>query len=250
MHDTSMEFGKRFFDTYAKNRSSLKIVDVGSQDVNGSLRSVAPPNNEYIGLDFVEGKGVDVVITDPYSLPLEDNSIDIVVSSSCFEHSEFFWLLFNDIQRLLKPSGLFYLNVPSNGLFHRYPVDCWRFYPDSGVALQNWARRNGLKTALLESFTGTQKMDRWNDFVAVFVKDPSFINDYTDRIQTTFSDYTNGITFETNTFTNAIETQEDQRPSLKKNIRSLAYWAYGHLPGFIKQRMRTIYRSTKPTRFT
>jgi len=242
MHDTAMEIGKRFFDTYAKNRSNLIIVDVGSQDVNGSLRSVAPPNNEYIGLDFVEGEGVDVVITDPYSLPLEDNSIDIVVCSSCFEHSEFFWLLFNDIQRLLKPSGLFYLNVPSNGLFHRYPVDCWRFYPDSGVALQNWARRNGLKTTLLESFTGTQKMDRWNDFVAVFVKDPSFINNYADRIQTTFSDYTNGLTFETKTFTNAIATQEDQRPSLKKHIRSLAYWVYGHLPGFIKQRMRAVHK--------
>jgi SAM-dependent methyltransferase len=126
-----------------KNTKGLTIVDIGSQDVNGSLRSVAPPNNKYIGVDFVEAKGVDVVITDPYSLPFEDESVDAVVSSSCFEHSEFFWLLFNEALRILKPTGLLYINVPSNGQFHRYPVDCWRFYPDSGVALQNWGKRSG-----------------------------------------------------------------------------------------------------------
>lgn len=185
-----------FFDTYAVHKKGLKIVDIGAQDVNGSLRSVAPPGNEYIGVDFVQGKGVDVIITDPYALPFEDNSIDIVVCSSCFEHSEFFWLLFNDVQRLLKPSGVFYLNVPSNGEFHRYPVDCWRFYPDSGVALQNWARKSGFKTALVESFTGVQKKDRWNDFIAVFIKDPAFLDLYPHRIQEQYEDYTNGLTHE------------------------------------------------------
>ena len=31
---------------------------------------------------------------------------------------------------MLRPAGLFYLNAPSNGDFHRYPVDCWRIMPD------------------------------------------------------------------------------------------------------------------------
>jgi SAM-dependent methyltransferase len=70
-----------------------------------------------------------------YKLPFADGSVDVVLSSSCFEHSEFFWLLFLEILRVLRPEGLFYLNAPSNGPFHRYPVDCWRFYPDSGNAL-------------------------------------------------------------------------------------------------------------------
>jgi GT2 family glycosyltransferase/glycosyltransferase involved in cell wall biosynthesis/SAM-dependent methyltransferase len=195
MHDTAMEIGKAFFDTYLKTDTSLTIVDVGAQDVNGSLRSVAPPHHSYIGLDFVDGKGVDVVITDPYNLPLESNSVDVVVCSSCFEHSEFFWLLFIEIQRILKPDGLFYLNVPSNGVFHRYPVDCWRFYPDSGIALQNWGRKNGYNTALLESFTGKQKQDIWNDFVAVFVKDSAFVEKYTNPMQTEYRNFTNGLVY-------------------------------------------------------
>ncbi len=134
----------------------------------------------YIGVDFVQGRGVDVVLEDPYKLPFSDGSVDIVVSSSCFEHSEMFWVLFLEILRILKPSGLFYLSAPSAGPFHRYPVDCWRFYPDSGNALVAWAKRNQYSPIVLESFTG--RMDVWNDYVAVFLKDAGHIHLYPDRM--------------------------------------------------------------------
>jgi SAM-dependent methyltransferase len=187
-----MDHGNAFFQIYLNNTVGLTIVDVGSRDVNGSLRSVAPLNSTYLGVDFSAGTGVDVVLTDPYVLPFGDSSVDVVVSSSCFEHSEFFWLLFNEALRILKPSGLLYINAPSNGTFHRYPVDCWRFFPDSGVALQNWGRRSGYNCALLESFIGQTKSDVWNDFVAVFVKDESYASRYVNRLQTGLSDFTNG----------------------------------------------------------
>jgi SAM-dependent methyltransferase len=220
MHETAMEIGRRFFETYLKNGKGLKIVEIGSQDVNGSLRSVAPPDNEYIGIDFAPGKGVDVVINDPYALPLPDNCADVVVSSSCFEHSEFFWLVFNEIQRILKPSGLFYFNSPSDGFFHRYPVDCWRFYPDSGMALQNWARRSGFNTALVESFTGTplKKEDFWSDFVAVFIKDPAFIGQYPERILDTWPDHVNGLTYENKDFSKFSATNTTPKKSRKARI--------------------------------
>ena len=192
MHDTAMMYGKYFFSTYLKDAKGLKIVDVGSQDVNGSLRSVAPDNNNYIGVDFTEGNGVDITLTDPYSLPFEDSSIDVIVSSSCYEHSEFFWLSFNEAMRVLKPTGLLYINAPSNGAYHRYPVDCWRFYPDSGIALQNWGNRNGYECALLESFIGVRKRDKWHDFVAVFVKDKVNSSNFTARIQDNTNEFMNG----------------------------------------------------------
>jgi SAM-dependent methyltransferase len=215
MHDTAMDIGREFFKAYVPGDKNLRIVDIGAQDVNGSLRSVATPGNQYIGVDFVKGKGVDVIVEDPYVLPFDTESVDVVVSSSCFEHSEFFWLLFMEIQRILTPGGLFYLNVPSNGYVHRFPVDCWRFYPDSGLALQNWARRNGCGTILLESFTSLQKKDIWNDFVAVFAKDVKDAADYPKRIQWVYGDYTNGYTVE-NGFTNETEKQQDQHLNLAK----------------------------------
>lgn len=215
MHDTALHFAQKFFETYTKANSDLFIAEIGSLDVNGSLRSVAPSGSRYVGLDFVAGAGVDRILDDPYQLPFEDQSVDVMVSSSCFEHSEFFWLLFQEILRTLKPNGLFYLNAPSNGQFHRYPVDCWRFYPDAGVALQNWGRRVGYRCALLESFVGRQQGNGWNDFVAVFVKDVEYVRQHPHRISTLETAHTNCITFENRAFTRFSELPEDQQARRK-----------------------------------
>lgn len=131
MHPTALNNAKLFFETYAKNilssNSDPHLVEIGSQDVNGSIREVCPIFFKYTGLDFVAAKGVDIILDDPYTLPFENSSVDVVISSSCFEHSEMFWLVYLEVLRVLKPHGLFYLNAPSGGQVHRYPVDCWRF---------------------------------------------------------------------------------------------------------------------------
>jgi SAM-dependent methyltransferase len=215
MHDTAMEFGRLFFDGYIGARSGLTIVDIGGRDVNGSLRSVAPAGNRYLAVDFTPGDGVDIVITDPYVLPFEDATVDVVVSSSCFEHAEFFWLLFNECLRVLRPEGLLYINAPSNGAFHRYPVDCWRFYPDSGIALQNWGRRSGYNCALLESFVGPRKQDIWNDFVAVFLKDESCIALHPRRLQDVVANLMNGRRHGSETIANPVEASQDQAAHAK-----------------------------------
>jgi SAM-dependent methyltransferase len=220
MHKTAMDNARRFFETYTMSRT-IRIADIGAQDVNGSLRLVAPESAEYIGVDFVEGNGVDLILDDPYTLPFEDNSLDVVVSSSCFEHSEFFRLLFLEIMRVIKPEGLFYLNVPSNGVFHRYPVDCWRFYPDSGVALANWAKRNGLKTTVLESYTSEQESDTWNDFVCVFLKDEAFASSYPDRITSKFTKQTNALRHpDLDQFLNRTELPEDLENRYFKRLKN------------------------------
>ena len=218
MHPSALNNGKLFFDTYTPHflggDESVRVVEIGSQDVNGSIRQFCPQEFEYIGVDFVDGMGVDLVITSPYELPFEDNSVDIVVSSSCFEHSEMFWVVYLEIVRILKPHGLFYLNVPSNGMFHRYPVDCWRFYPDSGQALVTWAQYNGQNVGLLESYTSNQISDDWwNDFVAVYIKNKDNSKKYPKRMLHTEIKYTNGISdrLTAGDFLNFCEHNEDQR---------------------------------------
>lgn len=194
MHKSALSNAESFFNVYGSKfpGTNIRLIEIGSQDVNGSLRSVCPSSFEYIGVDFVAGQGVDVVLTDPYSLPFDDGFADIVVSSSCFEHSQMFWLLHLEIMRITKPGGLFYLNAPSNGVFHRYPVDCWRFYPDSGLALVAWAQRSGIDSVLLESFVSAQMKEVWNDFVAVFLKDGSFVENFPDRMLDSKKDIYNG----------------------------------------------------------
>lgn len=214
MHPTALQNCRAFFNCYGPAiglATPLRVIEVGSQDVNGSLRQTCPPGFEYVGVDFVAGPGVDVVLSDAYSLPFDANSADVVLSSSCFEHAELFWLLFLEILRILKPGGLFYLNVPSNGDFHRWPVDCWRFYPDSGRALITWALRNGLDAALLESYTSCQVGDQWNDFVAVFVRDAALAGRYPDRIVDTLENHSNALILGSDEIMNFRPVPEDRR---------------------------------------
>ena len=183
MHPSALLAGKQFFLTYCP-LADITVLDVGSQDVNGSLRAVAPDGCRYTGVDMSPGPGVDVVAVDPYKLPFDDSAFDVVLSTSCFEHDPCFWLAFLECIRVLKRGGYFYLNVPSNGVYHTYPTDNWRFYPDAGLALAYWGRRNELDVHVEESFILNQTdpswerdptvlgqiQGSWNDFVCVFRK--------------------------------------------------------------------------------
>ncbi len=239
MHHTAMTNCKHFFDCYGDSLpvgDGVTVVDIGSQDVNGSLRDVTPGHFKYVGVDMVPGRGVDIVLNDPYTLPFESESVDVVLSSSCFEHSEMFWVLFLEVLRILKPSGLFYLNVPSNGNFHRYPVDCWRFYPDGGGALATWARHNGFNAVLLESYISRQDQDIWNDFVGVFLKDETNARLFPNRVTSRFASFDNGVSYGSPHILNFTELPEDRR-----NIRRLVRSAVAEL---VRRRLKIGRRLT------
>ena len=180
MHPSALRNAKDFFEVYAKNIEGGTVLDIGSQDVNGSLRQVVPSRFKYVGVDFEKAKNVDVVLENPYVFPFADEAADILITSSCLEHSEFFWLTWLEILRVVKPNGLIYINVPSEGGFHPYPVDCWRFRLSAAPALQKWGKRAGFNPLLLEAYTDMEPP--WHDYVAVFVKDWQHHHHYPDRI--------------------------------------------------------------------
>ena len=50
-----------------------------------------PEGSEWVGVDLEEGPGVDIVLNDPHKLPLILTlNCDAIVSSSVFEHTDFF----------------------------------------------------------------------------------------------------------------------------------------------------------------
>ena len=167
MHPTSLENMRKCWDRYVRGteleaQEKLTVLDVGGADVNGSYRDIfSAPNIKYLGADLKEAPGVAVVMDDPYKIPLEDASVDLVVSGQMLEHCEFFWLSFGEMMRVLKPDGYLFLIAPSSGGIHRHPVDCYRFHPDAYHAL---AKYTGCKVVdLWHDQRGT-----WRDLVGVF----------------------------------------------------------------------------------
>jgi SAM-dependent methyltransferase len=158
---------QRCYDFYVAARrvapgDKLTVVEIGSEEFNGAYRHIfADDRFAYIGCDRAPGPGVDVVLDDPYKLPLPDASADIVLSGQMLEHCEFFWLSFGEMLRVLRPDGYLFLIAPSGGPIHNYPVDCYRFYPDAFRAL---ARYSGCQ--LLDMWHDDR--GPWNDLVGVF----------------------------------------------------------------------------------
>jgi SAM-dependent methyltransferase len=169
MHTTALDAGRLFFANYWRTEFR-HLLDIGSYDVNGTLRSVAPESAQYMGIDLSPGPGVDLVLSDPYSYPFRDSSFDCIVSTSCFEHDDMFWLTFAEACRVLSSSGFIYINAPAGGHYHGFPYDAWRFYPDAGLALAKWARRLGQQVSLVESFQIDGQPGHFKDYIMVFTK--------------------------------------------------------------------------------
>lgn len=177
MHQSSLDKMERFYNQYLKDlrQEQLFIVDLGSQDVNGTYKPFFDaPSWTYLGIDMSPGKNVDLVLADPYQWnEIASNSVDIVISGQAFEHIEFFWLTMEEIARVMKPGGLCCIIAPSGGIEHRYPVDCWRFYPDGFSALARYAKLIELETyTQWNSDSYTDGSEIWNDTVLIAQKPP------------------------------------------------------------------------------
>jgi SAM-dependent methyltransferase len=169
-----LAFREKYLES--KKNEQLLIIDLGSLDVNGSYREYfeVPPWT-YRGIDMAAGKNVDIVLQDPYNWrEIQSGSADVVVSGQAFEHIEFFWLTMLEIDRVLKPGGLCCLIAPSGGPEHRYPVDCWRFYPGGLSALARFASLEVLEVYSRNGTTGySDGSDMWRDTVLVSRKTAS-----------------------------------------------------------------------------
>ena len=141
MHKSSFMIMKWFSEKYMENEKSYKILDIGSQDINGSYKPIFENRNwEYFGSDVVSGKNVDIILQEPYRWRnIKSKTFDCVICGQMLEHDEFFWLTMLEIKRIMKPGGLCCMIAPSSGPEQRYPVDCYRYYPDGLSAAARYA---------------------------------------------------------------------------------------------------------------
>ncbi len=174
MHPSSLKNMAAFRDQYLAQADAqpLKILDVGSTEINACYRPLFErPQWEYVGIDLAPGRNVHIVLSHPYRWrEIATGSVDVVISGQVLEHAEYFWITALEMARVLKPGGLICLIAPSAGPEHRYPVDCWRFYPDGMRAIAKFAHLDCLDVTTAWDNVGDHESDMWHDTVAVLRK--------------------------------------------------------------------------------
>lgn len=108
-----------------------KVIEIGSYDINGSLRSIVESMEpaEYVGVDLEEGPGVDIIcdaekIVDKFG----SESFDVVISTELLEHIKDWRKVISNIKTICKEGGLIFITTRSFGFaYHGHPYDFWRF---------------------------------------------------------------------------------------------------------------------------
>ena len=110
------------------------FLEVGSRDY-GSTQNLRPlffGKGDYVGVDLIDGPGVDCVtdLTADFALideELEGERFGTIICLSVLEHCAQPFRMAENLTRLLKPGGTICLSAPFAWKFHGYPSDYWRF---------------------------------------------------------------------------------------------------------------------------
>ena len=219
MHKSSFQQMARLVQNHLPSQGG-KVLDIGSLGVNGTYKEIFSPldNWDYTGLDVEAGPNVDIVAENPYDWDIENNQFELIVSGQAFEHIEFFWVTFLEMARVLKPGGMVFLIAPSRGGQHRYPVDCWRYYPDGYSALAKWGGMELIEVNnpwKPDSEIDEKSFYDWGDTVGVFRKIDGQIDAKIEAFRSGLQAYLNSAT----EITSRVDYPEIPPTDLKKRKR-------------------------------
>jgi len=111
-HKEQQEYLLSVKDKFPARFQNCSVLDIGSLDINGNNRYLFS-DCTYIGLDIGKGRNVDIVRRGhEYK---SGNQFDIVISTECFEHDEFWDLTIENAIKLTKNGGMFLFTCATTG---------------------------------------------------------------------------------------------------------------------------------------
>jgi 2-polyprenyl-3-methyl-5-hydroxy-6-metoxy-1,4-benzoquinol methylase len=114
-----------------KDIEGKRIIEIGSHDINGTLRAFVESRNpaEYIGVDIEKGPGVDIICDAKKIIEhFEKESFDIVIATELIEHVREWRKVISNIKNICRPNGIMLITTRSIGFqYHGFPHDFWRY---------------------------------------------------------------------------------------------------------------------------
>lgn len=113
-HPEQLAFFELISTANAELVSGGRVIEIGSYDVNGTVRGLFSGAAEYVGVDLIEGPGVDRV-SYGHEVADSDGTYDVAISGECFEHDPYYSKTFTNMIRLTRPGGVVAFTCASRG---------------------------------------------------------------------------------------------------------------------------------------
>lgn len=167
MHASVMNFVASILR--GQDLSAVDVLEVGSYNVNGSVREVIEPMKprSYLGIDMRPGPGVDRAMRAEdllYEYP--PGHFGLVVCCELLEHAEDWRAVVRVLREVTAPGGVLILTTRSPGFqLHEYPGDFWRFTVEDMMRI--WADWEGIEIRSDEQapgvFVAAERPQPWQE---------------------------------------------------------------------------------------
>ena len=147
-HPQQAEYFSSVREHYPQHFKQAKVLEVGSLDINGSLRELFH-DCDYTGIDLQLGAGVDLACPG-HLLAFPTGRFDTVCSAECFEHNPFWRETLANMLRMTRPGGLLLISCATTG---RKEHGTTRTNPDASpfTVKARWDYYRNLTAPMLEA---------------------------------------------------------------------------------------------------
>lgn len=133
MHAEVFNWTKDAFNNWRQDKlnSPYKVLEIGSLDINGSIRSIFNDAEFYLGIDMQEGPGVDLVTN--AATFIADDLVDVIVCCEVFEHTSEWPQILETSYKNLNNNGIFIGTAagegrPPHSAIDENPIRDWEYY--------------------------------------------------------------------------------------------------------------------------
>jgi SAM-dependent methyltransferase len=129
--------------------SDGRVLDYGCADV--PYRHLFPSSAEYLAADLVGNPQANLSLNPDGTVPIGDQSVDVVLSTQVLEHVKDPSLYLSECRRVLRPQGRLLLSTHGFMVYHPDPEDLWRW---TCAGIREAVERQGLRIVRFEGIMG------------------------------------------------------------------------------------------------
>jgi SAM-dependent methyltransferase len=129
---------KLLFSRYGKPfiGPNSRLLEVGPDSFPSSYQQLVDDRTiTWDTLDLYDSEKLTYPKASEYVFPVPDEAYDVVLTGQVIEHVRKIWLWILELERVCKKGGYVIIINPVSWIFHEWPVDCWRIYPEGMKAL-------------------------------------------------------------------------------------------------------------------